>query len=138
MPEFLPSSVRDSTRVMTFVDGENLAIRYGEMLGHEPPKSHVIYRKDVYVWSRHASRSRDLAQYIRRYYYTSSPGDREEQQKCESELRRVGIEAPRIFHKPRSERSKRVDITLATEMLGHAHLKNYDIAVLVHRPISSL
>jgi uncharacterized protein (TIGR00288 family) len=43
----------------------------------------------------------------------------------------MGIEAPRVFPRRRSGRSKRVDITLATEMLLHAHRKNYDIAILV-------
>jgi hypothetical protein len=31
MPAFFPSSIRDNTRVMMFVDGENLAKRYAAM-----------------------------------------------------------------------------------------------------------
>ena len=37
---------------MTFIDGENLSIRYGALLGAEQPQDHVVYRKDIYVWSR--------------------------------------------------------------------------------------
>jgi uncharacterized LabA/DUF88 family protein len=46
-------------------------------------------------------------------------------------LKSLGIEQPRVFSKSKGRRSKRVDISLATDMLGHAHRKNYDIAILV-------
>ena len=38
---------------------------------------------------------------------------------------------PRVFRKDKVKGSKRVDISLATEMLVHATRKHYDIAVLV-------
>ena len=43
----------------------------------------------------------------------------------------MGLEAPRVFKKEKGERAKRVDISLATDMLTHAHRKNYVVAVLV-------
>jgi uncharacterized LabA/DUF88 family protein len=46
-------------------------------------------------------------------------------------LKELGIQAPRLFHKPKGKRAKRVDIQLATDMLTHAHRKNYDLAILV-------
>lgn len=117
---------------MVFVDGENLAIRYKAELGGIPPVSHVSYEPDVFVWSPYASRIHGPQNYIRRHYYTSAQGGTEAIGDIEERLLRAGIEAPRVFHKPsREKRSKRVDITLATEMLTHAHRKNYDIAVLV-------
>jgi uncharacterized LabA/DUF88 family protein len=43
----------------------------------------------------------------------------------------LGIEAPRVFQKRKGERRKRVDVSLATDMLLHASRKHYDVAVLV-------
>lgn len=131
MPLFLPYTAAIESRVMIFVDGENLAIRYKSELGEGQPESHVSYEPDVYVWSPFVSRIHGPHHYIRRYYYTSTPGDAQRIESAEDELLRIGIDAPRIFHKTRNKRSKKVDITLATEMLTHAHRKNYDIAVLV-------
>lgn len=116
---------------MMFVDGENLAIRYGAVLGENSPRSHVVFEKNVYVWSKFASRLNGPQDYIRRYYYTSAHGDTDKLASFEQRLREVGIEAPRVFPRKRNGRSKRVDITLATDMLTHAHRHNYDIAILV-------
>jgi hypothetical protein len=75
MPLFLPATTRAETRIMMFTDGENLAKRYGAILGEDAPMSHFHYQRDVYVWSPYASRSNDPQDVIRRYYYTSAPGD---------------------------------------------------------------
>lgn len=115
---------------MMFVDGENLAKRYAAIRGEDRQRDHVQWRKDVYVWSPYANRS-GFPQVVRRYYYTSAPGDLDAREAIEEELRGIGIEAPRVFHRPKTGRSKRVDITLATDMLSHAHRHNYDVAVLV-------
>ena len=114
-----------------FIDGENLAIRYGALLGDKKPASHVMYEPDILVWSRYASRPNGPQEFIRRYYYTSARGDSDRRTSLEDKLRRLGIEAPRVFPKQRNRRAKRVDISLATDMLTHAHRKNYDIAILV-------
>jgi uncharacterized LabA/DUF88 family protein len=131
MPQFLPPLSRDSTRVMMFVDGENLAIRYKAELGTRTPAEHVVHFPDVMVWSRYASRVDGPQEYIRRYYYTSARGDDGTRNEIEEALRVMGVEAPRVFPRQQSGRSKRVDITLTTEMLSHAHRDNYDIAILV-------
>ena len=131
MPPFLPRSSQNSARVMMFVDGENLAIRYGSLLEGQPPKSHVIYEPDVFAWSLYASRVHGPRDFIRRYYYTSAKGDRTIHSAFEARLREVGIEAPHVFPRQRTGRLKRVDITLATDMLTHAYRKNYDVAILV-------
>ncbi len=75
MPQFLSPTARLETRVMMFVDWENLAKRYGAILGTDEPRSHVVYEKDVDVWSRYATRINGPQDFIRRYYYTSAPGD---------------------------------------------------------------
>ncbi|HWP20273.1 MAG TPA: NYN domain-containing protein [Burkholderiaceae bacterium] len=131
MPAFLPYLTRPETRVMLFVDGENLAIRYKAELGEREPEDHVIHVPDVLVWSKYASRETGPQEYVRRYYYTSARGDADFREGLELQLKAVGIEAPRVFRRRSTGRSKRVDISLATDMLTHAHRKNYDIAILV-------
>jgi len=131
MPQFLPLLTRSDTRVMVFVDGENLAIRYKAELGFGTPCNHVAYAPDVMVWSPYASRSNGPEEYVRRYYYTSATGDLAARSQIELKLRDAGIEAPRVFARDKNGRSKQVDITLTTEMLTHAHRDNFDIAVLV-------
>ena len=131
MPAFLPPLARVETRVMMFVDGENLAIRYKDELGQRQQADHVYCVPDVLVWSRFASRSSGPQQFIRRHYYTSARGDTDAREEIELKLKELGIEAPRVFPRRKSGRSKRVDISLATEMLQHAHRDNYDIAILV-------
>jgi len=131
MPLFLPNTARTDARVMMFIDGENLAIRYKAQLGTEQPASHVVHVPSVMLWSAYASRIQGPQNYIRRYYYTSCQGDNLRRDEIAAQLKRLGIEAPRVFHRTKSRGSKRVDITLATEMLTHAHRRNYDIAVLV-------
>jgi uncharacterized LabA/DUF88 family protein len=131
MPSLLPPSSRPDSRVMMFVDGENLAKRYGAMLAGGSPLKYVDYERDVLVWSRYASRVNGPQDFIRRYYYTSCAGDEPRRDGIATRLRALGIEAPRVFPRVRGGRSKRVDITLATDMLTHAHRRNFDIAVLV-------
>lgn len=131
MPAFLPLLARDETRVMMFVDGENLAIRYKAELGERSQADHVYCVPDVLVWSRYASRQSGPQQFIRRYYYTSARGDEDARNGHELKLKELGIEAPRVFPRRKTGRSKRVDISLATDMLQHAHRDNYDIAILV-------
>ena len=131
MPQFLPLLTRPDTRVMVFVDGENLAIRYKAELGDKAPCNHIAYVPDVMVWSPYASRSKGPEEYVRRYFYTSTTGDAGVRAQIESKLREAGIEAPRVFSRDKNGRSKQVDITLTTEMLTHAHRDNFDVAVLV-------
>jgi uncharacterized LabA/DUF88 family protein len=130
-----PEHVKDC-RVMVFVDGENLAIRYGKMLDDkgEQPCAHVTYEKDVYVWSQFLMLSHHLhCDTIRRYYYTAIKGCEDKRLEVHEKLQTIGIEAPRVFRKNKDKErgSKQVDISLAVEMLSHAHRDNYDFAVLV-------
>jgi len=131
MPQFLPQSTRIDARVMMFIDGENLAMRYKAQLGEQQPVSHVQYISDVMVWSEYATRIRGPQDFIRRHYYTAACQDDDYRKNIETKLKNIGIEAPSVFPRTRNRSSKRVDITLATDMLTHAHRKNYDIAVLV-------
>lgn len=121
-----------SSRVMIFVDGENLAIRYAESIGNLEPLKQVKFRRSVYVWSHFLNfPHHTTCDIIRKYYYTALKGDQNTIDGVISELKDLGIEAPRVFKKYKTRGSKRVDISLAVDMLMHASRKNYDVAVLV-------
>ena len=129
---FFPPFLGQRTRAMIFVDGENLAIRYKEMLGSQDSQEHVTHIPDVAVWTPWANAGRHPnCEVIRRHYYTSCCGDDQRRDEVCNTLKQVGIQQPRVFKRTRDGRSKMVDITLTTEMLMHAHNGNFDIAVLV-------
>ncbi len=132
MPTLFPNSVRRDARVMLFADGENLAIRYGKMLSKKGgiPFKHVRYRPDVYVWSPKLNSCMNVT-VIRKHYYTALRGDEALRDTVEQERKDAGIEAPRVFKKTKERGSKRVDVSLTTDMLAHAARRNYDVAVLV-------
>ena len=67
----------------------------------------------------------------RKHYYTSVQGDASTVQDTADWLKGQGFEAPRVFKKSKTKGSKRVDISLATDMLLHASRKHYEIALLV-------
>ena len=119
---------------MMFVDGENLALRYKAMVttGGAHRAAHVVHEDNVFAWSPYASRIvHGGPGFVRRYYYTSCQGDTNRREEVAEKIRNLGIEAPRVFPRVKQKGSKRVDITLATDMLTHAHRHNYDIAILV-------
>jgi uncharacterized LabA/DUF88 family protein len=66
----------------------------------------------------------------RSFYYTAVQGDDNLVEDVKREIKRVGF-MPRVFKKPAGKRAKRVDIMLATEALSNAHLRNYDVALLI-------
>ena len=126
----LPPYISADAKVMMFVDGENLSIRYGKVLRGAKP-DHVVYEPNTYVWSECLNLDRHVCEVIRKYYYTCVQGDDVRLVQVEDDLKAVGIEAPCVFKKTKGRGSKRVDISLTIDMLTHAHRKNYDIAVLV-------
>lgn len=116
---------------MIFVDGENLSIRYGDVLAGGAPKTHISYMKDIYVWSDVLNKGLEFYEVVRKYYYTSALGDEGARLNYEEELRTAGIEAPRVFKRTKGRSSKRVDVALVTDLLLHAFRDNYDAAILV-------
>jgi uncharacterized LabA/DUF88 family protein len=116
---------------MMFVDGENLAIRYGAVLAGRQPQSHITYEPSVLVWSGHLQIPARIAEVVRVYFYTCVAQDEVRRQVIEEQLKSLGVHAPRVFSKVKGKRSKRVDVSLATDMLTHAHRDNYDLAILI-------
>lgn len=126
--------VNDQVMVsMVFVDGENLAVRYGSLLqskGMSAPE-HAAFEPDVYVWSTGLNNICYWGGVRRCHYYTSITGDTDKITDVVDKLKAAGIQAPNVFKKTKNKGSKRVDISLATDMLIHAARKNYETAVLV-------
>jgi uncharacterized LabA/DUF88 family protein len=121
----------DSVRVMIFVDGENFAIRakvVAEAQGREF-KNPAVYQPDVFLWVPAFNQPGPVG-VVRKFYYTSVQSDAPALADVEDRFKNAGIEAPRVFKKAKGSRSKRVDISLATDMLLHATRRHYD-AVLV-------
>ena len=126
-----PEGMKD-TKVMVFVDGENLAARYGEILKTHANPRHSTYEPMVLAWASTLKRiGHPPIPVIRHHYYTSVVGNEEVRHAIHDKLASLGIEAPRVFPKKKGRHSKRVDISLSVEMLSHAHRKNCDLAVLV-------
>src|SRR5262245_57115261 len=132
MPDLYPF-VTEGARAMVFVDGENLAIRY-DSAKREPARADVVCLPKIAVWSPVLSphnNSLSGTRVIRKHYYTCVQGSAEDIQKVSEWIKRQGFETPCVFQKNKTKGSKRVDISLATDMLIHAARKNYEVAVLV-------
>ena len=125
----------DLAKAMIFIDGENLAIRYGNLRKSHGGKSRsdLEYVPGVLLWAARLvpPSSGSTPAVMRKYYYTSVQGDYPEVEKIAAQLKDLGIETPRVFKKNKLKGSKRVDVTLACDMLLHAAHKHYDVAVLV-------
>ncbi|MGD0310008.1 MAG: NYN domain-containing protein, partial [Acidobacteriota bacterium] len=133
-------------RWMLFVDGENLTLRAQALVASMakfslPPGP--LYREDVFVWLPRTAcehGAADLSIFhdvhlggppLRSIYYTSLVGDEETLQKVRTDLWTLEFQ-PEVFKKTaRDQKAKGVDISLTKDMLSHAFLDNYDIAVLV-------
>ena len=146
-------------KVMFFIDGENLVLRYQSMLeqGYKPHNK-VIHEKDVFVWSPQLiwPRPRDI---LRVTHYVSVVGDDEKILSISSKIKELeyryqsepivteasvrvhgyvhrdtytGHVFPRVFKKfNRQAHSKGVDLSIAIDMLNSASLGNVDVLCLV-------
>lgn len=127
---------------MMFVDGENLTIRgqrVAEDRGVAIPGD-GYWRKDVFLWrdgwvprqNRSWGGIWDAMSAVatRAHYYTSAVGDDDMLRKVREQLWNVGFHAE-VFKKTGAVKSKGVDISLTKDMLAHAFLDNYDLALLV-------
>ena len=110
MPTLIPYFGIDNIRAMTFVDGENLAIRFGSYLAAKGLRviPEAKYRPGVYLWWNELS-GRQVVQggvVIRTYYYTAVQGDEPTIERVATELKQAGVEAPRVFKKTKSKGSE--------------------------------
>ena len=129
---FFPYFVRQPhVRIMIFIDGENLAIRYDNKIGEDIPKEHIRREKGVYLWSFNIAMVAASVNVIRTYYYTSVMGDDQKVSGVIDQLKEAHVDKPRVYKKSRTKGSKQVDIALCVDMLTNAHRNNYDVAVLI-------
>ena len=127
---------------MVFVDGENLAIRFKEIADKKGLTLPVgpYYEPDVFVWMpgyqgtnivvKPPGRGGKQMSAMRATYYTSVRGDDSKLSSVKVQLWQLGFH-PEVFKRPDAQRkAKGVDIALTKDVLSHAYLGNYDVAVL--------
>lgn len=130
-----------SRRWMLFVDGENLTARAQKIArdANVSLSEGPYYSRDVFVWFPYWSATRGMKvdrdsiplqpTPVRAYYYTSVVGGEEKIKSVKESLFELRF-TPKVFKRSKTRGSKAVDITLATDMLGHAYRGDYDVAVL--------
>jgi uncharacterized LabA/DUF88 family protein len=126
---------------MLFVDGENLTFRAQELAKRKDARYpagdwHAV---DKFIWCPNIS---PLANYFgrdiqgdytgqRAYYYTSVCGDDPAIEDIETKLWQMKF-TPKVFKKTKQQdKAKGVDIALTIDMLSHAFMNHYQIAVLL-------
>jgi len=92
----------DLARAMVFVDGENLAIRYGSVLKqrNEAPRPEISYVPNTFVWSTaldEQQKTGSTPAVMRKYYYTAVQGDHPAVADVEKQLKNLGMETPRAY-----------------------------------------
>jgi uncharacterized LabA/DUF88 family protein len=134
-------------KTMIFIDGENLVLRYQEMIEQgNTPDTEVKHEKDVYVWHDRIVK-RGMMDVIRVNYYTSYVGDNNRRSEITKELKQIrykselaeplkhsGLEGyvyPKLFKKTKGRSSKGVDINITIDALSHTLNDNTDIVYLV-------
>jgi hypothetical protein len=142
-------------RWMLFVDGENLTIRAQNSPKNDGSYSNgfesgPLYERDVFVWLPYCRATSAMGwagfckdgefgwldypnikeEAERAYYYTCADGDANRLTEIKERLWSLGFH-PEVFHKPRGQKAKGVDICMAKDILSHAFLGNYDVAVIV-------
>ena len=126
---------------MAFVDGENFTIR-AQKVAQTNGLQLVIgenYQRDRFIWIPKRNAKRPLAvgmvrlqpTAVRAMFYTSVAGDDQALEETRNYLWELGF-SPQVFKKAKKEeKAKGVDIALTKDMLSHAFLGNYDVAVLI-------
>ena len=132
-------------RMMAFIDGENLVMRYQEMLKEgrtrrsNPEMMHMV---DVYVWHPGSFRPK-THEVIRATYYTYAVGDDAKVAEVEATIKKFGFQSnlgiqrvfqlsPKVFKKPKKSASgKGVDIQMTVDILTHTYQNNIDVIYLL-------
>lgn len=129
---------------MLFVDGENFTIRAQAVAKANQVELNngPFFLNDVFLWFPNFPATRAMTNSdgtptqvqhhaIRAHYYTSVVGDEVKLQETRASLHALGFQ-PSVFKKDKkSQRTKGVDISLATDVLSNTFQDNFDVAVLV-------
>lgn len=136
-----------SRRLMGFIDGENLTMRYQNMvLKGKIPLAGNVHVPDVFVWNSTATSIEAYSEILRMTYYTYAVGDDIHIKEWADRLKEMtftyrlnvgepsqrGFMYPKIFKKPqRTAKRKGVDISIAVDSLCHVYGNSADIVLLV-------
>lgn len=130
-------------RWMMFVDGENLTLRAQEIAKTKgiELKEGPYFLRDTFAWIKQAQADQIVSTILRTlrfqpipvrcHYYTSFFGDDPNLLSVRQSLHKLGFHAE-VFKKIKREaKAKGVDIALTKDLLSHAFLNNYDVAILI-------
>jgi uncharacterized LabA/DUF88 family protein len=144
LPEWM-TAVPPFRRMMIFIDGENLVLRYQEMCekGWKPRNDNTTHIKDVVIWHDSFSYGAHLDEVLRATYYTSTSGSPETIESIKKTIKSLTFTqhrnsrlpnnlTPRVIHKPdKSRKTRVVDIHIAVDVLGHVYRNNVDVIILL-------
>lgn len=127
---------------MVFVDGENLVIRYQDMLNNgRKPLPKTSHERDIFVWNSRIFNEYDK-DIIRTTYYTSATGDDRFINEISNRIRQLTFGSgypkpsvyplyPCVYKKVRKEqKAKGVDIQMTVDILTNIYNDNLDIIYL--------
>ena len=138
-------------RMMVFIDGENLTIRYEEMLKEgRDVRVEVKHQNGIYVWNDNDFVEHFQHFIVRTMYYTAACGSEDFLDEIRAEIARFHLRAhprnplspphvatvhsgilPVVFKKPRSKPSKGVDIRITLDILSNCYMNNFDSMYLI-------
>lgn len=136
-------------RMMVFIDGENLVLRYENMLAEgAKPTTLIEHIPKVFVW-RANTINPDLHVILRTTYYTYATADDKKINEIiklikdnkfhnystpnfrdSDKLLPCNI-TPKVFKKPRGKKAKGVDIQICVDILSNVYQNNLDTVYLV-------
>ncbi len=132
-------------RLMIFVDGENLVLRYQDMIkkGCVPREDNVTHIPDVLIWHPTFSQLVAMDEVLRASYYTYVVGDENKVEEVRNIIKELTFNChqnstlprnltPRVFKKSKkTARAKGVDISLTVDILTQVHNNNIDTVLLL-------
>jgi uncharacterized LabA/DUF88 family protein len=129
-------------RSILFVDGENLCMRYQEMLAAgSSPRPGVVHLPDTFVWHSRMTRTDNfqLCKIVRVCYYTSVVGDEPQVVEVKQQLSQIDFESrgddgsmggrivPVVYKKPaKSRKTRNVDIQIVIDIMRFAFTDEID------------
>jgi len=136
-----------SRRMMVFVDGENLTMRFQDMVKKgRTPRPEVKLIPDIFVWQPQTIVEALRVEIVRVTYYSYAVGTEEQFKKWCEDIRGIpyqfresvgqwhgeGFLYPKLFKKlKQSAKRKGVDISIAVDALSHTHRDSIDIVYLI-------
>jgi len=135
-----------SERAFVIADGENLVLRYQELLARgKQPDASTVHERDLFVWHEQITMVRRM-DVVRASYYTTCVGDETKLAEVHKKIASVtfkfvpgtppggrsGRLCPYIFKKgQRSAKTKSVDINITIDALRHTYNGSLDILYLL-------